>query len=314
MFEPRDGLMEVPLDEVQIADTAIRKDEAFWLTERLGKPKPFFSPGNRLGELAQLRKAPDEVGKGGHGRGAHAEALTDLIPLEGRHVPPKAFHGPPIVAEGAVGHAQRHIRIGLEGDISEGRGDSEGALAGLDGSVMVAHHPEIVNHMVVDPAQPPLIVKSLGEAFGGAEVVEHRPEFSKRNERKLQIESEIEGLREGVATLRKVLQGAERLLQVGHRLPVGSTRGCLGAGLPEVGHGFAPDLALQGVMGQQFDLLGQPVGVACLDGLRDLGMQAAPPLLQKAAVSDLMGEGVLEGIFQLGVETRLIEELSSLQV
>jgi len=73
MFEHRDGLMEVPLDEVQIADATIRKDETFWLTERLGKPKPFFSLRYRLDELAQLGKTPDEVEKEATGGGRMPE-------------------------------------------------------------------------------------------------------------------------------------------------------------------------------------------------------------------------------------------------
>ena len=68
------------------------------------------------------------------------------------------------------------------------------------------------------------------------------------------------------------------------------------------------------MVGQPFDLLGQPVGIERLDGLDDAGVQRPPPLLQQAAVGHLVGEGVLEGVFELGEEARLVEELGGLQV
>jgi hypothetical protein len=43
-------------------------------------------------------------------------------------------------------------------------------------------------------------------------------------------------------------------------------------------------------------------------------MEGAPPLLQQAAIGNLVGEHVLEGVFQLGKETRFLEELTALQV
>ena len=65
---------------------------------------------------------------------------------------------------------------------------------------------------------------------------------------------------------------------------------------------------------QPFDLFRHMVGGEPLDGLHDLGMQGAPPLLEEPAVCHLVGEGMLEGVFALGEEARLIEELGSLQV
>jgi hypothetical protein len=45
-----------------------------------------------------------------------------------------------------------------------------------------------------------------------------------------------------------------------------------------------------------------------------LGVQAAPPLLQETFVGDLMGEGVLEGLFEFREEAGFVEEVSGLQV
>ena len=43
-------------------------------------------------------------------------------------------------------------------------------------------------------------------------------------------------------------------------------------------------------------------------------MERAPPLQQETAVGHLVGEGVLEGVRELGEEARLVEELGRLEV
>ena len=68
------------------------------------------------------------------------------------------------------------------------------------------------------------------------------------------------------------------------------------------------------MVGQPLDLLGQAVPGERLDGLDDAGVQHAPPLLEQAAVGHLVGQGVLEGVLQLGEEARLVQELGRLQV
>ncbi len=67
-------------------------------------------------------------------------------------------------------------------------------------------------------------------------------------------------------------------------------------------------------MGQAFDLLGQAVPGERLEGLDNAGMERPPPLLEEAPIGDLVGEGVLEGVFVLGKEARLVEELGRLEM
>ena len=95
-------------------------------------------------------------------------------------------------------------------------------------------------------------------------------------------------------------EGAERLLEVPHRLAVGRPRQGLLPRLPAVRQGLVPHLPPQGMVGQAFDLLGQPVPGERLEGLDDAGMERPPPLLQETAVGHLVGEGVLEGVFRSG--------------
>jgi hypothetical protein len=60
-------------------------------------------------------------------------------------------------------------------------------------------------------------------------------------------------------------------------------------------------------------LLRQSIGVKPLDRLHDAGVQPFTPLLQQAAVGDLVGERVLEGVFEVGEQSLLVDELCSLQ-
>ena len=84
--------------------------------------------------------------------------------------------------------------------------------------------------------------------------------------------------------------------------------------LPAIRQGLVPHLAPQGMVGQPFDLLGHPVPGERLQGLDDAGVQRPPPLLEETAVGHLVGQGVLEGVLELGEQLRLVEELGRLQV
>lgn len=58
-----------------------------------------------------------------------AEALTEQLAFEGRHVPPEEVYHPSIVPQEVVGLAQEASRRNLEADIPEGRSDGQGTLA-----------------------------------------------------------------------------------------------------------------------------------------------------------------------------------------
>jgi hypothetical protein len=73
---------------------------------------------------------------------------------------------------------------------------------------------------------------------------------------------------------------------------------------------------------QAFDLvraspnspLGHLVPNEHLQGLDDADMEYPPPLLEEAAVGHLLGEGVLEGVDELGKQTRLVQKLGILEI
>ena len=66
------------------------------------------------------------------------------------------------------------------------------------------------------------------------------------------------------------------------------------------------------MVGQPLDLLRQPLPCKDLNGLRNAGMEHAPPLQQETAIGHLVGEGMLEGVFTLGEQAGLIEKLGGL--
>ena len=67
------------------------------------------------------------------------------------------------------------------------------------------------------------------------------------------------------------------------------------------------------MVGEPVDVLAEAVAALRLQRLHDPGVELAPPLLQEALVGHLIGQRVLEGVFQLGEEARLVEELGRLQ-
>src|SRR6266498_1243506 len=67
-------------------------------------------------------------------------------------------------------------------------------------------------------------------------------------------------------------------------------------------------------MREAIDVLGQSVGVEPLDSVEDPTVQLSPAFLEQAAVGYLVRERVLEGVFRVRKEGRLVDELRRLQM
>ena len=180
--------------------------------------------------------------------------------------------------------------------------------------VRAARHIEAECHVRGHPTHPMQIPERSGQGLGLAEVVEQPLDLAEAVERDLKIEPEVDGLLARLGALGQMRQGAEGLLEAAHGLPVRGSRHGLGGGLAEVRHGLRPHLAPQGVLRQPLDLLAESIGVECLDRLHDPGVKRAPPLVEHAAVGHLVRERVLEGVFEIREEARLVEELGGLQM
>ena len=173
------------------------------------------------------------------------------------------------------------------------------------------------------------VVESLREGLGLAQRRQDTPEVARRQERRAQGEPEIDGLLARGALLWQMREGAERLLEVPHGLAVGRPPHGLLPRLPAVRQGLVPHLAPQGMVGQAFDLvwvlpsgrkalrlrihLGYLVSAERFEALDNPGVEHPSPLQQEAAVGHLVCQGMLEGIFALREQPRLVEKLGGLQ-
>ena len=177
--------------------------------------------------------------------------------------------------------------------------------------------PVILSTLAIPASTRPSRARSssaLARASASPNRARHRPYSPSARQRASQSEAELDGQHPGVAVLGQVREGLEGLLEGGHRL---AERGAVvgpGAGLLAVGDGLVPHLAPQGMVRQAFDLLGHPLGRQRLEGLDQARMQHPPPLQQEAAVGHLVRQGMLEGVFLLGEQAGLIQELRRLEV
>jgi hypothetical protein len=64
---------------------------------------------------------------------------------------------------------------------------------------------------------------------------------------------------------------------------------------------------------QPLDVLSQPVGIEAFDGADNPGVQGLAAVLEQRPVGDFMGERVLEGVFGIRKEARLVQKLGRLQ-
>ena len=237
------------------------------------------------------------------------------LPVRRLHVPPQQLGRPAEVAEGIVYLPQvigwlaparrcRRARPRVRGPAGPLAMAPSGSPVSLSAVAIHGQHP----------SQPGPVVERPGQGLGLAQQGEAPPILSQCAQRACHSEAEIDGQHPGVAVLGQVREGLEGLVEVGHRL---AERGAVvgpGAGLLAVGHGLVPHLAPQGMVRQAFDLLGHPVGRERLEGLDQARVQHPPPLQQEAAVGHLVRQGMLEGVFLLGEQAGLIQELRRLQV
>src|SRR2546426_2659592 len=84
-------------------------------------------------------------------------------------------------------------------------------------------------------------------------------------------------------------------------------------GLIQIGNGLAWYFAPHRMMGKPLDLLAQAIRVEPFDRLHDPGMKGAATIAEEAAVRDLVGQRVLEGVLEVGKELDLVQEVCSLQ-
>jgi len=192
-------------------------------------------------------------------------------------------------------------------------GEREGVLGRRDALGIRANKGETGGLKEQGPPQPMPIVEGRGEGFGLTQRRQDTLPVGRWHERREQGKVQIDGLLACVTRLRQMRQGTERLLDISHSLTIGRPCYSLLPRLSAVHQGLVPHLAPQGVVHQSFDLLGQVVGIQRGHGVHNVRVQDAALLLEQTPVGDFMRQGMLEGVFQVGEEAGLVEELRSLQ-
>src|SRR5215475_4831793 len=75
-----------------------------------------------------------------------------------------------------------------------------------------------------------------------------------------------------------------------------------------------PELAPERMVGEPFDVLLEPPGVKPLEGSGNASVQFTALWLKKIAVDHLVGEGVGEGVFEIGKEALLVHKFGRLEM
>ena len=142
------------------------------------------------------------------------------------------------------------------------------------------------------------VAQPLGQGFGGAEVLEQARLFVERQQGIAQVEAQINGLCQRLVALGEMGQRRQRLLKIRHGLTVRRTRRRPLPGLPAIGQACPTARpASRGAPAVRPDRRGGRQ--RALDGLDNARMQHPPPL-QEAPICHLVGQGVLEGVGQVG--------------
>jgi hypothetical protein len=84
--------------------------------------------------------------------------------------------------------------------------------------------------------------------------------------------------------------------------------------LPEGVHGPVPDLRADGVVRPGFGLLGPSSPGMPLDRGEDDAVERPAPLEEQRGVGHVVGEGMLEGVREIGEQAALVEELRRLEM
>src|SRR5215470_18384902 len=157
-----------------------------------------------------------------------------------------------------------------------------------------------------------MIPERSGRSLGNLQRLGQLSKLAQRQQRRPQREAQIDRLFLRLACFREVTERAQSLLIGSPRLLVSRTPQRSHTGLSGVFDRCLPQLTVKRVVGESLDLLAEAVPVECLDGVDDPCVKLAPALSQEPAVCDLVREGVLERVLDLGEKSCLVEEFRCL--
>ncbi len=168
-------------------------------------------------------------------------------------------------------------------------------------------------HECTDSTAPAIVAQPLSQSLGLAQALQQRLDVPKLGQHRPQLETSVESLLQHGLALRQRLNDPQRLLEPGPGVLKRPTSYRLQAGLSEVGYRSVSQSAALGVMGKPLDLLAQTIPVEHLDRVDDPRVQGAPPLLQQAAVGDLVRERMCKRVRENRQRPGLEQKLGGLE-
>ena len=313
-LEQRARVLEIALPEMHDTEPRAGHDQVERRLHRLGDRDGFAPAGDAVGKAAELRETPGE-----------RRALVDRRQLR------QAEAVAPVVAdEGDVAREQLRrtlVFAAVVERLAEVRGGGhaqarvverfrqlQGAGARPPRSGRVAHaQAEMAGRVERALAEPAAVAAPLRETLGLAQVLGQARELAEGQQRRAQVEAQVDRLLGALLAFRQAAERRQRALQDVGGLAVGGAAQGLDTRLPEIDDGAVPQAADEGVMREPLDQLQLAVRIDLLHGLEDPLVQGAPLLGQEQVVRDLPHERVGERVLGLAAGGALVEEFRGLQ-
>src|SRR5262249_2617217 len=198
--------------------------------------------------------------------------------------------------------------------ISQIVGDGERAPADLRRLLPLPENVEREDHVAEDPAQPASVTEVGHESLAYPQAVEGSSEFEQRCERMTKLESEVDRELQRLTIRRRRSKRGQRLFEALDGFPISTATHRLVPSPTKVGNRLVLLLGSERMVGEMIDLLGEAIRVGLLDSVDDPRVEEASTFLEQATVCDLVGQGVLERVLEIGEEAPLVQELGRLKV
>ena len=255
-----------------------------------------------LSAFGQAARQPAQVDgqETGTRSGVRPAEAASRTALTGTHHPAHELRGPDEIAGGIAREPEILCRCELERGVLLCAGELPCSLDERTRLSNPTHLPETIAELERHPTLTSLVAQCLGDALGLREVSHDYRESPERIKRSAHVEAQVHGLLHRLARLGEMRQRRERLLEPRHRFLVCPAAVGPDPGLPEIHDRLVPDLALQRMVCQPFDLLGQAAGILPLDRLDDPRVQHTPAILKQAPIRHIAGQDVAERVLDVG--------------
>ena len=146
-------------------------------------------------------------------------------------------------------------RLAFERRVAKLAREGEGAMAVVDGPVVVGDDPKVVAELTQDPAERGSRAKTGRDGLGFVKMGKDVLGFSETDEAGAQVEMQVDGVLNRGRALGKPLEDDKRPLEVRHRLAVRGAGQRTRSRKTEVSERLLLDLAFERMMGETFNVL-----------------------------------------------------------